>query len=47
MGLMNLRFDEAIKKKSGAQANFAAGNTYMDALMHHHIAAGQKGMSID
>lgn len=32
---------------NGAQANYAAGNAYMDALVHHRIARGQKGTSID
>lgn len=32
---------------SGAQANYAAGNTYMDALVHHRIARGEKATSID
>lgn len=32
---------------SGAQANYAAGNAYMDALVHHRIARGQKATSID
>lgn len=32
---------------SGAQANYAAGNAYMDALVHHRIARGEKATSID
>lgn len=32
---------------SGAQANYAAGNAYMDALTHHRMARGQKATSID
>ena len=32
---------------SGAQSNYAAGNTYMDALVHYRIARGQKATSID
>ncbi len=30
-----------------AQANYAAGNTFKDALAHHRIAHGQKAISID
>ncbi|KAL8971948.1 MAG: hypothetical protein Q9183_000811 [Haloplaca sp. 2 TL-2023] len=32
---------------SGGQANYAAGNTYMDALCRHRVANGQKSISLD
>ncbi|KAL8902861.1 MAG: hypothetical protein Q9207_004326 [Kuettlingeria erythrocarpa] len=32
---------------SGGQANYAAGNTYMDALCRHRAAGGQKSISLD
>ncbi|KAL8846747.1 MAG: hypothetical protein Q9221_008190 [Calogaya cf. arnoldii] len=32
---------------SGGQANYAAGNTYMDALCHHRASSGQKSISLD
>ncbi|RYP05180.1 hypothetical protein DL765_009915 [Monosporascus sp. GIB2] len=32
---------------SRAQANYAAGNTFKDALAHHRIACGQKAVAID
>ncbi|KAL9636598.1 MAG: hypothetical protein Q9204_002194, partial [Flavoplaca sp. TL-2023a] len=32
---------------SGGQANYAAGNTYMDALCRHRAAKGQKSISLD
>lgn len=31
----------------GGQANYAAGNTYKDALAHYRIAQGEKTVSID
>ncbi|TVY16317.1 Reducing polyketide synthase FUB1 [Lachnellula arida] len=31
----------------GGQANYAAGNTYMDALAHYRISQGEKGSSLD
>ncbi|CAO2654476.1 Nn.00g112090.m01.CDS01 [Neocucurbitaria sp. VM-36] len=32
---------------SVGQANYAAGNTYMDALSHYRIAQGEKGTALD
>ncbi|CAL8574622.1 hypothetical protein XPA_000576 [Xanthoria parietina] len=32
---------------SYGQTNYAAGNTYQDALAHHRVAHGHKGISID
>lgn len=32
---------------SGAQANYAAGNTYMDSLAHYRVARGEKATSLD
>lgn len=32
---------------SDGQANFAAGNTYIDALVRYHVASGQKAASLD
>ncbi|KAL8658296.1 MAG: hypothetical protein Q9226_001112 [Calogaya cf. arnoldii] len=32
---------------SGGQANYAAGNTYMDALCRHRASSGQKSISLD
>lgn len=32
---------------SGGQANYAAGNTYMDSLAHYRVARGEKATSLD
>lgn len=32
---------------SGGQANYAAGNTYMDSLVHYRVARGEKATSLD
>ncbi|PGH23855.1 hypothetical protein AJ80_02103 [Polytolypa hystricis UAMH7299] len=32
---------------AGAQGNYAAGNTYQDALLRHRLSRGQKAASID
>ena len=32
---------------SDGQANYAAGNTYMDSLAHYRVARGEKATSLD
>ncbi|KAF2654169.1 hypothetical protein K491DRAFT_679868 [Lophiostoma macrostomum CBS 122681] len=47
--LSNLSFEEWIERIVGSagQANYAAGNTYMDELSRYRIAKGEKAVTLD